>query len=300
MARSAPGGRAAVVVADGGFQANPELLRRHITPAPERVKQRCTPSGTGDGLRMVQEAGGDAIDLAAFYGHLLSRDAMQKDGLWPYPQIDEVAAAGIVVNAEGRRIADEGRGGVFLANAVARQPDPLAMTAVFDEGIWQGPGRAAAIPVNPTVVTAGGTLYQAETIGGLADRIGVPARALENTVSEFNAAVESGRTGELAPARTGKKRAPTRIAQPPFYGVPICAGHHLHDGRRRHRRARARAAAGPDTDRGALCGGVHHRRPVRRPGVRLHRRPHEGPRVRTVGRGAHCTEHCAKGVISDW
>jgi fumarate reductase flavoprotein subunit len=214
----------AVVLADGGFQANPDLLRQHITPAPERVKQRCAPSETGDGLRMAQQAGGDAIGLEAFYGHLLSRDAMHSDRIWPYPQIDEVAAAGIVVNPGGRRIADEGRGGVFLSNAVARQSDPLGMTAVFDEAIWQGPGRAAAIPVNPTLITAGGTLYQAETMAGLAEKIGVPGRALESTVAEYNAAVESGRTDQLAPARTGAKRAPARIAEPPFYGAPICAG----------------------------------------------------------------------------
>jgi len=214
----------AVVLADGGYQANLDLLRKHVTPAPERVKQRCAPSETGDGLRMALEAGGDAIDLQSFYGHLLSRDAMASDRIWPYPQIDEVAAAGIVVNAAGRRIADEGRGGVFLSNAVARQPDPLGMSAVFDEAIWQGPGRAAAIPVNPTLITAGGTLYQAETIAGLAEKIGVPARALESTIAEYNAAVASGRTDRLEPARTGCKRAPTCIAEPPFYGVPICAG----------------------------------------------------------------------------
>jgi fumarate reductase flavoprotein subunit len=214
----------AVVLADGGFQANPELLRKHITPAPERIKQRCAPSGIGDGLRMARQAGGDVTGLEAFYGHLLSRDAMRSDRIWPYPQIDEVAAAGIVVNAEGRRIADEGRGGVFLSNAVARQPDPLAMTAVFDEPIWQGPGRAAAIPVNPTLITAGGTLFQAETLAGLAERIGVPARALERTVAEYNAAVEQGRAAQLEPARSAGKRTPTRIAEPPFYGVPLCAG----------------------------------------------------------------------------
>lgn len=214
----------AVVLADGGFQANPELLRKHITPAPDRVKQRCAPSGTGDGLRMALEAGGSAIGLEAFYGHLLSRDAMVSDRIWPYPQVDEVAAAGIVVNPEGRRIADEGRGGVFLTNAVARQPDPLGMTAVFDEAIWQGPGRAAGIPVNPTLIAAGGTLYQAETIAGLAEKIGVPGRALANTIVEYNAAIETGQTNRLEPARTAAQRAPARIAEPPFYGVPICAG----------------------------------------------------------------------------
>ena len=43
-----------------------------------------------------------------FYGHLHSRDAMNTDRLWPRPYADELAAAGIVIDADGRRFADEG------------------------------------------------------------------------------------------------------------------------------------------------------------------------------------------------
>ena len=42
---------------------------------------------------MAQEAGAALTRLDRFYGHLLSRDAMNDEGLWPYPQIDAVAAS---------------------------------------------------------------------------------------------------------------------------------------------------------------------------------------------------------------
>jgi fumarate reductase flavoprotein subunit len=46
-------GAKAVVLADGGYQANFELIGRHITPAPEKIKQRGAATGVGDGLRMA-------------------------------------------------------------------------------------------------------------------------------------------------------------------------------------------------------------------------------------------------------
>src|SRR5260221_5458862 len=96
----------AVLLADGGYQANLELVGKYISPAPQALKQRCAETGTGDGLRMAQEIGAGTIGLESFYGHLLSRDAMHNDALWPYPQIDEVASTGMLVDGSGQRFAD--------------------------------------------------------------------------------------------------------------------------------------------------------------------------------------------------
>jgi hypothetical protein len=60
-----------------------------------------------------------------FYGHLHSRDAMQSTKHWPRPVTDDLASAGIVIDTEGRRFADEALGGIWIANAIARLPDPL-------------------------------------------------------------------------------------------------------------------------------------------------------------------------------
>ena len=214
----------AVLLADGGYQANLELLGKYISPAPKAIKQRCAETGTGDGLRMAQEIGAGTIGLEAFYGHLLSRDAMHNDALWPYPQVDEVASSGILVDGAGHRFADEGNGGVFLANAVARLADPLGASAVFDENIWQSAGRAAAVPPNPRLAGAGGTIHQAATIADLAGKSGLPANELEATLKRYNEAVASGRIGALDVPRSARRHAPAQIVQPPFYAIPICTG----------------------------------------------------------------------------
>lgn len=214
----------AVVLADGGFQANADLLKQHISPAPQALKQRNVRTGIGDGLRMARAAGAAISPLDAFYGHVLSRDAMHNDRLWPYPQLDELAAAGLVVNQRGQRIGDEGMGGVYITNIMARQPDPLGLSVVFDEAIWQGPGRAAGIPPKATLLEHGGTLFKANSIAELATQLKVDAAGLEATVRDFNAALAAGKLAELKPARTATRRKPMPVNTAPFYGTPACAG----------------------------------------------------------------------------
>ena len=214
----------AVVIADGGFQGDASLVRENISRFPEKILQRGAGTGVGDGLRMAQSAGAAIVSLDCFYGHLLSRDALHNNRLWPRPYLDAVVTAGIIVNAEGARFADEGCGGVDLANAVARLPDPLSTTVVFDHAIWEGPGRTNLVASNPHLPDAGGTLHKAGSIAELAALAGLPAHQLEATVKTYNVALESGRLADLAPSRRGDKFKPFPIKVAPFYAVPVCTG----------------------------------------------------------------------------
>jgi len=226
---SAPGGpltieAGAVILADGGFQANRELVGRHIAARPERLKQRGGGTGMGDGLRMAEEAGAEITRLDCFYGHLLCRDAMHNDNVWPYPELDALALAGLLVDASGERFFDEGLGGVALANALARHADPLSGWAVFDHAIWEGPGRSARIPANPTLETAGGTILRAASIAEIAGLAGISPVGLSQTVAAHNGALRSNDWSGLAPPRTIERHRPMPIATPPYMAIPVCAG----------------------------------------------------------------------------
>jgi fumarate reductase flavoprotein subunit len=214
---------AAVVIADGGFQANLDMIRQHITPAADRLLQRNGGTAIGDGLRMARALGAAVTGLEHFYGHLHSRDAMQTDRLWPRPYADELAAAGLVVDACGRRVADEGLGGIWLANCIARLPDPLGTVIVFDQAIWEGaPGTGHVQPPNPLLLEAGATLHKASSIGELASLAGIVPQTLEDTVERYNAARDGGALASLSPPRSETYR-PWPIRTPPFYALPICA-----------------------------------------------------------------------------
>lgn len=216
----------AVVIADGGFMANDELVREHISKTPERLLQRHGGTATGDGLRMAKAAGAaQSTEMGSFYGHLHSRDAMAAgQRMWPRPQADDVAAASIVIDARGSRVADEGLGGINLSNVIARLPDPLGTTIIFDQAVWDGPGRDHVQPPNPLVPEAGGTLHKASTLAELAAMIGLAPGTLEATVSEYNMAIDTDTLDKLSPPRrpSGAKAWPIKSA--PFYAMPICAG----------------------------------------------------------------------------
>jgi fumarate reductase flavoprotein subunit len=214
----------AVVIADGGFQADMDRLRRHISPQPEKLRQRNAMTGTGDGARMAEAIGAKLTGLDAFYGHVQHRDALTNDALWPYPVLDMVAASGIVVNGDGVRFCDEGNGGIAISNAIARLPDPASSVAIFDDAIWDGPGREFLLPANPNLVNAGGEIVASNDITSLAAKLGLPPGALEQTVANYNAACASGSLASLTPTRTASPIKPWPIAVAPFRAVRLCAG----------------------------------------------------------------------------
>lgn len=213
-----------VVLADGGFQADPELFRRYIGQNFEAVLQRGAATGRGDGIRMAVEAGAGITPSQNFYGHILCRDAFQNDRVWPYPELDAIATAGIVVDPDGRRVADEGLGGIALANHLARLPDPASQFAIFDHAIWEGPGKTARIPANPLLEKAGGTVLRAGTIGELAGKAGLNVGGLEETVARHNQFLHDGAGRAISPPRSDDTIRPWPIIQPPFMAIPICAG----------------------------------------------------------------------------
>ena len=90
---------------------------------------------------------------------------------------------------------------------------------IFDADIWSGPGREYLIPANPTLVSNGGTLYAAADLPALAQQLGLPQAALQETIANYNAAVEGGRTEALAPRRTSATYKPWPIRKSPFHAV---------------------------------------------------------------------------------
>ncbi|MGI4813592.1 MAG: FAD-dependent oxidoreductase [Janthinobacterium lividum] len=213
-----------VLIADGGFQANQALLKEFgISPDPSRVLQRNAGSGQGDGVKMARAAGARVSNMLGFYGHVMSREALTNMKLWPYPWLDVIAGAAIVVDSTGHRFTDEGRGGVYLANRIAGLQDPGSATVIFDQSIWDGAGKEFMNPPNPRLPNSGGTLTSANSLEELAGKLGLPAQALVEEVRRYNEALDAQALAQLNPTRS-----PTPQARPirtgPFYGIPLAAG----------------------------------------------------------------------------
>jgi fumarate reductase flavoprotein subunit len=214
----------AVVLADGGFSGNPELFRKHIGPAPEKVVQRGAGTGRGDALRMGLAIGAGTSALDRFYGHLLSVDALSNDRLWPYPQIDALAGAGLMVDRGGRRFLDEGLGGIHASNVLASLPEPDGATVILDSAIWKGLGRIGLVAPDPLLKKHGGTVFEAADIPTLARMAKLDEYTLAQTVDGYNAALRASAPHRLQPPRSVAKAAALPIARPPFMAIPVCSG----------------------------------------------------------------------------
>ena len=219
----------AVLLACGGFEANTEMRRKHLGAGWEHAKVRGTAFNTGDGIQMALEADaaphGDwgschavAWDLnAPAYGNRLIGDLYQKHS---YP-------LGIIVNANGDRFVDEGadfRNFTYAkyGREILKQPHRAAFQ-IFDakvEHLLRDEYRIAQA-----------TKASAETIGELAEKLGIDRPGLEQTVAAFNAAVQSGPfdptrldgkgTDEIDPP---KSNWALPLDTPPFVGYAVTCG----------------------------------------------------------------------------
>jgi fumarate reductase flavoprotein subunit len=200
----------AVLVADGGFQGNQELLARYVGPNASLCLLRAMPTSTGAGLRMLMAVGAKAVGLGRVYGHMVSADALTNDTLWPYPSVDKLCLQGILVDRGGGRFATEASDGVRLVNELARTEDPRGYRVIFDEDLWMTAGKdnpySTPVP-NPDLVERGGSLMRASSVAELAEAGGMDAGGLERAVLAHNA----------APWRTP-------LARPPFYAMPVVPG----------------------------------------------------------------------------
>jgi tricarballylate dehydrogenase len=178
----------AVVLACGGFEANPEWRTRYLGPGWELAKVRGTRFNVGDGLRMALEIG--ACPYGNWSGcHAVGwdRNAPEFGDLSVGDQFEKHSYIfGILVNAEGRRFVDEGADFHSFTYAkygaeVLRQPGQFA---------WQVFDAKVKHLLRPEYRIRRVTKVTADTLEELAAKLeGVDPEGFLETVREFNAAV---------------------------------------------------------------------------------------------------------------
>lgn len=180
----------AVVLACGGFEANPEWRTRYLGPGWELAKVRGTRFNVGDGLRM-------ALDIGACpYGNWSGRHAVSweryapefGDLSLPESSYRHSYPMSIMINADGRRFVDEGIEFYNYTYAkygaeVLKQPGQFAYQ-VFDAKVKH--------LLRPEYGDRNVTRVMANTLEELAAKLeGVNPEGFLRTVREFNAAVRT-------------------------------------------------------------------------------------------------------------
>lgn len=220
----------AVVLAAGGFEADPQMRKHHLGDGWENAYVRGTPHNTGEVLRMAIDAGADA------HGDWSSCHSVQWDAGAPRNRGSRVHTnqftrqsypIGIVVNRQGERFIDEGLDFRNLTYAkygkeILRQPGGRAVQ-IFD-------AKTRSMLRTKEYDTQPITSSWANTLGELGESVGVEPAGLTATVAEFNAAVTSEsfdpavKDGKRADVTPPKSNWAVPIDAPPYYAFPVVCG----------------------------------------------------------------------------
>ena len=224
------GARRGVVLACGGFDHNPEMVKtfigyevKPVTPAPN----------TGDGHQMAMAVGAKLGSMNTFFGYGVIYEPWDKgrDGQ-PVPQMMMGLGAGsIIVNQHGNRFMHGGYTyndfphpfGFFDQRNPGFTNQPPGWVIFGNDIVEQGiigskPGIAMSM-TGPNGEEAPDWLRLAGSIRELAEQIGIDADALEATVERYNTYAEKGEDPDWGdPGQTHVLTGPDTVNRKPITG----------------------------------------------------------------------------------
>ncbi len=229
--------RRGVILGSGGFEKNLEM-REKYQPQPTSVDWTTgSVNNTGGGI-LAGIAAGAQTDLLddAWWGPTIPLPS----GPW-FCLAERNLPGSIIVNSAGRRFMNEAMPYVEAVHAIyageATGVPHVPAWMVIDQRYRNRYLFAGLSPRQPFPGRwyKNGTVKKADTLAGLADEIGVPADALEETVRRFNGFADSGVDEDFHRGESGYDRYysdPTVKPNPslhaldraPFYAVKIVPG----------------------------------------------------------------------------
>jgi tricarballylate dehydrogenase len=219
----------AVVLASGGFEANPEMRTRYLGANWELARVRGTPYNTGDGIKMALEIG------AIPWGHWSGCHSVQWDLNAPWHGDRKVGdnfqkhsyPLGLIVNLKGERFVDEGadfRNYTYVkyGRAVIGQPRRTAFQ-IFDQKVLDNLREEYRIREV--------TKAEDMTLEGLARKLEIDVDGFVATVRAYNASLKPGsynpaiKDGKATHGITPpKSNWALPLDSPPYVGYAVTTG----------------------------------------------------------------------------
>lgn len=202
----------AVVMAAGGFGANEEMV---ISYKPELKGFATTnhPGATGDGIKMAKALGAAFVDMDQIQTHptvVPEKGVMVTEGVR--------GNGAILVNKVGKRFINELKTRDVVSKAILEQKDGKAF--LFFDKEMRDSLKAIEEYFNMKLVT------EADSVEALAEKIGVDAKAMADSVHKYSEEVKAGKDTEF-----GREDLPKALNQGPFYAIEVTpAVHHTMGG----------------------------------------------------------------------
>lgn len=202
----------AVVLATGGFGANTDMVLGYNS-ALEGFGTTNHAGATGDGIKMATDLGVQLVDMDQIQTH----PTVHPESQTMYTEAVRGNGA-ILVNKEGKRFVDELLTRDVVSEAILGQTDKQAYL-VFDQNVRDG------LKAIEKYISAG-IIFEADTIEGLAEKIGVDPAELKKTMDTYAGYATSGTDAEF-----GRKSMEEPLTAPKYYaGLCAPAVHHTMGG----------------------------------------------------------------------
>lgn len=219
-----------VILAAGGFEADPELREKYLGQGWQRAKVRGTPLNTGELLEAAMARGAQAYgDWGSCHSVAWDANAAPTGNRELTNQLTRGGyPLGIMVNKGGLRFVDEGadfRNYTYAKYGaeILKQEDGVAFQ-IFD-------ARTRALLRTEEYDSDGASVVEASSIERLGEAAGIDPAALMRTVEEFNEAIDDSQPFDPAvldqrasAATPPKSNWAQPVTQPPFYAFPVTCG----------------------------------------------------------------------------
>lgn len=202
-------GNAGVILCTGGYGANNALMTA-FDPRCDGLPYEGSPTNTGDGLMMAQSIGAaiNTLRCESCYSALVCRHTKM------YVNSEIHAQGGIFVGVDGKRYARE--------SSELRRRQAILPLEVFqhlkEEGLEWGRIIAPYSEAVQATIDAGVQMIEADTIEGLAEKMGIDVEGLVSEISRYNAMCEAGFDSDFR-----KTEGMVPFTEGPFYGMEVNA-----------------------------------------------------------------------------
>ncbi len=202
--------RQAVILACGGYSRDESRRRATYPKAATAAPIHPTPvpmGNTGDGVRLAEQAGGAFVakvdQVGAWMPVSYLPGVQGVEGVWPH-LVERMKPGYISVTRSGRRFVDESSSyhhfvqGMISAAQSDGQSEAAAWLIADHRAIrrW-GMGFVRPFPIPMGTYLRKGYLLRGRTLAELAERCGIDAAGLQETVEQFNQYARDGRDPEF-------------------------------------------------------------------------------------------------------
>lgn len=192
----------AVVLATGGFDRNPELVKKYATVADGQASFAGT-GNSGDGLVMAEKLNADVVS----HGGVIGFRTVEGEPAYTTEVCMLMWMPYLSVNKQGQRFVNEAIDYPLFYEELVKQEDKVSYL-IFDGSTYM-PALDKAVEK--------GSAFAADSLEELAQKAGINAEGLNATVKEYNEMIKTGKDTKFGKNLTGH----AAIEKPKYYALKV-------------------------------------------------------------------------------